>query len=1198
LEAYFEATYSATYITEYDFLVSSNGGTASACWAKFVPNWPGYGFYLANDAGTAWLGPWQGSSTPLQNSQCVLTMSFGGPYDHNNPVFAIDFLTSFTGAKNTYLLVDNYQGSTGWQQVGTWNVATVAQAPMNANLVSYPTSGSTTTLSFASISYNGFPYISSMQMLLNYGLDGAGACSMYFSNASNTIYLSNDNGNGWVGSGVIGTTGTIENSQCRLDLGASSVGRQVNVLGVNLALTFKPGLPGPQQVFQYTVDNGGLVANWQQIGTYTTSTVSSQPPTPVSALPASGTGLAQNFRFTASSVNGYGYIVQMQGLINSSLAYANGCVVSYHPFQNAIYLLNDSGTAWLGGGTIGTPGTVANSQCTLDTGASSASGSGNNLTVSAALSFNSSWAGAKNTWLWVYDRGNQTGGWQPMSTWTVGAPPPPTLTSFSPTSGTAWAQVFTATYSDLQWSKEIGEIDFLVNSSTATSAACYVKWSPTGNNFYLMNDAGNAWLGPVTGGSSGTVQNSRCILNGATSSSSTTEFTVTLNFGLTFLQAFNGGQYLYTSAIGSGGNTGLQNKGTWIVEPADPAPDTVGDPRRIGVHSTGSYWGAAGEQIDLLSGNLNVTVPLLTAKSRGGWGVTFALSYNSQLWREDSTGTSIEVPDVGYGLGWRLQAGSLLPVKTGSPPTLDHFVYSDATGAQYRLDQNNNNVWTSREGVYVSYDATATRLYWPDGTFWVMGSQSSAGEPDAGTLYPTLMQDTNGNQITIEYVGGAGSASANTSGRIWLLTDPRGAWSVLCGCAVTYTFNYNSDSPPHLTSISSSVGDNGAHTLTYLSSQPLTSPLPPNQTFDTTTLLQSVSTFDQVESFEYGTGYGEMTRMVGPFGGDLRWQYRTYTYGSGASYREVQSRQMTPSSGASQFTWNVNFDNNPTLHASTSIADVGAGTTKAWTLGGTAGPLGGLVTAYEERGTSGTALLHKDYTWTQDASGNAYLASVLTTLDPGTSSAAQTKSDQTLDAYGNILVSHVYDYGNLSSPTWTYNYSYLTDSNYVSRYIRNRVSLVTVQKGSGSQVYLQQNNYDSANLGHSAGCTGAGLTDRQGLTLHDSSYSTSFGYRGNPTEAWSAGTSMCYGYEISGVPYYTTNGANYSANLTPSSSTNYSLPGVLSPNGSSSLATTISYASSFAVTSLVGPNGASTNTTYDGFGRPSSTQVADGATTT
>jgi hypothetical protein len=84
-----------------------------------------------------------------------------------------------------------------------------------------------------------------------------------------------------------------------------------------------------------------------------------------------------------------------------------------------------------------------------------------------------------------------------------------------------------------------------------------------------------------------------------------------------------------------------------------------------GARPTGSYWGAAGEQIDLVSGNLDFTLPLIQAKSRGGWGATFGLSYNSQLWRQDLAGTFEIGKNVGYGFGWRLQAGSITPVWYG-----------------------------------------------------------------------------------------------------------------------------------------------------------------------------------------------------------------------------------------------------------------------------------------------------------------------------------------------------------------------------------------------------------------------------------------------------------------------------------------------------------------------------------------------------
>jgi RHS repeat-associated protein len=67
---------------------------------------------------------------------------------------------------------------------------------------------------------------------------------------------------------------------------------------------------------------------------------------------------------------------------------------------------------------------------------------------------------------------------------------------------------------------------------------------------------------------------------------------------------------------------------------------------------------------------------------------------------------------------------------------------------------------------------------------------------------------------------------------------------------------------------------------------------------------------------------------------------------------------------------------------------------------------------------------------------------------------------------------------------------------------------------------------------------------------------------------------------------------------TPSLDTNYSLPGVITPNENANLATTLTYSGSWAVTSLTGPNGANSATTYDGWGRPTTTKIPDGAVTT
>jgi hypothetical protein len=172
-------------------------------------------------------------------------------------------------------------------------------------------------------------------------------------------------------------------------------------------------------------------------------------------------------------------------------------------------------------------------------------------------------------------------------------------------------------------------------------------------------------------------------------------------------------------------------------------------PRRIGVRPLGAYWGAAGEQIDTLSGNLNFTLPLVKAMGRNGWSANFGLSYNSQLWRQDPAATWKLGRDVGYGFGWRFQAGSLTPYWQ-DPWTIHHYLFVDSTGAEYRLgvSSSNGQVWSSQEGLYLTFDRVSNRLYFPDGSFWVMGCSSFGSEQDAGTRYPTVMEDSNGNQLS------------------------------------------------------------------------------------------------------------------------------------------------------------------------------------------------------------------------------------------------------------------------------------------------------------------------------------------------------------------------------------------------------------------------------------------------------------------
>jgi len=601
-------------------------------------------------------------------------------------------------------------------------------------------------------------------------------------------------------------------------------------------------------------------------------------------------------------------------------------------------------------------------------------------------------------------------------------------------------------------------------------------------------------------------------------------------------------------------------------------------------------------------------VPLIKAPSRGNSSAGFALSYNSQSWRQDSGGTWKLGRDVGYGFGWRLQVGSVTPFYSGYY-TLDHYVVADSTGAEYRLDVNNNGRWTSTQGFRGTLDSTVSppRLYFNDGSFWVLGVESSGNEEDAGTYYPSLIEDSNGSYIQVNYAAGNGVGQTQSSARISAIYDPRGIPPDPCAsgrcfttggqlpppppASPTYTFTYNADAIPHLTAITNSVKTPEAYTFTY-NAQALNDPFA-SASFGNVSILQTVATtgIGVSTGFQY-SGAGEMTQLTTPLGGVLQWQYRTYSYSGPRSYREVQTRYMQPLSGGTTYTWNIQMDSNPNLHASTTVADVGAGTSKVWGFLSTA-PYVGFATSYEEHDSSNTVLLRKNYTWSTDASGNGFVSYALTTLNPGTSYQAQTATQQTLDSYGygNLVQTQIFDYNNLSTPARTTNYTYVTDPNYTSRYVRNRLLTSTVTSASGT-LTLATNTFDNpAICGSNTSPGGATLR----VLLHDTSYYCSFNYRGNLTKTIALSGTTSFLFAVTGSPVQATDGQGKTISISLDNTT--SIPTALTPNGNSNLSTSVSYASSWEITSVSGPNGSSSSTVYDTYGRPQKSYSPDGLET-
>jgi uncharacterized repeat protein (TIGR01451 family) len=480
------------YIPYFLVLFNTSVTGVNGCYLEYSQN--DNLILLYNNAATAVTSATPGSATVLSNSQCSVsaaqsTVSGSG----NNLVvsLAITFASGFSGAKNNYVYaVDHANQTSGWQQVGTWTVGAVSQPPTDVSVV--PSSGSGVgpqTFSFTAASVNGSSYIAWMQIIFNYAVTSPGACYFYFSPSNNLIYLNNNDGGvisgtGWIGSATLGSSGTLQNGQCSLNLATASFSGAGDNLTLNLPLTFKAGLPGPQNVYMAVGDNGGLASSWTQLGTWTAWPLAApnQGPTVVSAAPTAGVGgvsASQTFSYTASSPNGPADILELLALLNTSTNGVGACYIEYSPQQGAIYLYNDTGTA-VTYGAPGSTGTLSNSQCTLNLAASSVVISGNNLTLNVALTFGASWAGMKNQYMVVEDRQLNIVGWTQMGTWTVGTPS--SLTISSTHTGNFVQEQTNATYSvTVSNSASAGPTSGTVTASeTVPSGLTLVSMSGTG----------------------------------------------------------------------------------------------------------------------------------------------------------------------------------------------------------------------------------------------------------------------------------------------------------------------------------------------------------------------------------------------------------------------------------------------------------------------------------------------------------------------------------------------------------------------------------------------------------------------------------------------------------------------------------------------------------------------------------------------
>ena len=270
-------------------------------------------------------------------------------------------------------------------------------------------------------------------------------------------------------------------------------------------------------------------------------------------------------------------------------------------------------------------------------------------------------------------------------------------------------------------------------------------------------------------------------------------------------------------------------------------------------------------------------------------------------------------------------------------------------------------------------------------------------------------------------------------------------------------------------------------------------------------------------------GAGELTQVTLPYGGHFRWAYQTATYAP-SSVREVASRylQWDTNIGERNFAFSKTTSAGNLVPATRQVLDGTSQAIKTWTFSQSSPTLGLATTFAEGSGGSGPAILRQtNYAYSQDAAGNNYVSRLQVVSDPGTSSAITKQTDQTVDSFGNVTQSKLYDYTNLISPSKTYNTTYLTNdgtTDYTALYIRNRPLTVTLTDANNNVTTLVQNTYDQY---------GNGIAATSNIYDQDTAdYGTSFTARGNVSSAISPGSSIAMHYDQTGTAIWAANAAN------------------------------------------------------------------------
>jgi hypothetical protein len=241
-------------------------------------------------------------------------------------------------------------------------------------------------------------------------VDGRSACWIAFDAASSQLSLASDDISTWSG-GAPGSATGLANSQCAIDLSATSATRTPQGLLITLPIRFSSSFAGVQNIYLRGWSRGSLFPrDYVLAGSFTVV-----DPSAPAISPSSGCGW--NLSLTTSVPDPSLNITGVDVLINSAVDGRRACWVSYDPRSATLWLASDDTSTW-SSAPIGSGVTLSNGQCSISGG--SGSTAGGTISLVMPILFYGPFAGQRNVYLASYGASGVLHDYTPMGSWDVG----------------------------------------------------------------------------------------------------------------------------------------------------------------------------------------------------------------------------------------------------------------------------------------------------------------------------------------------------------------------------------------------------------------------------------------------------------------------------------------------------------------------------------------------------------------------------------------------------------------------------------------------------------------------------------------------------------------------------------------------------------------------------------------------------------